>query len=549
MVSNFLYKTIRETHRSLLNGEVTVTQLQKESYKIIKQCEILNPFITVCQEETLHKAQKLDIQLETDHSNYKLHTNELLGIPISIKDNFCTNQILTTCASKMLHNFVPNYNATAVAKLMDANCLMMGKTNMDEFAMGSSSVSSYYGPTAKCWPMNENDELKRSKPQTIANDNQQIANDEISDDGRLSWFMAGGSSTGSAVSVSSGACYASLGTDTGGSTRQPASLTGIVGFKPTYGLVSRFGLIPLAHCLDVISVLARTVDDVKCVFETIIGRDENDLTSVDHKRALKVRFDSERFINNQSKIKLRIGVPDDFISNGVVTTEVIGRFQEILNNLANTQSRSSQAIEVSFELIKLNLNWSRFATECYTIISSSEIASNMSCYDGVRYGHSSSSLSSQQPFDRDQFFMANRDEGFGSEVKKRILLGNYFLLSENREKYLVQATRLRRCINNEFERAFSEQQVDFIVTPSTPSTSHSYRDWLIKEHENKLFHEDYFLIPSNLANLPSISIPAGRSKLPSNQPIGLQLIGNKYHDLDLLFVADWFERKILNEFC
>lgn len=515
---NFVNYGIKNVHKLILNRETSISKLCRESLQNIDNSKHLNSFITICHDEVLTRAQQLDERLTLDHN--EAANQPLFGCPVSIKDNFCLQNVLTTCGSKMLHNFRPPYTATAVQKLLDAGCVITGKTNMDEFAMGSSSTTSYFGPTASSWM------------------NNMSMGDKPSQSNAHHWFMAGGSSTGSAISVASGACFASLSTDTGGSTRQPASLAGIVGFKPTYGLISRFGLIPLAHCLDVVSIMTRNAVDAGIIFDTIVGQDENDLTTVDDKTMLKSDFG-----DNKPKI-IRVGVPEEFIEKGDLTKSVSDQFDKVLKCI------SADNDDFKLELVKLSLPNSSLATECYTIISSAEIASNMSCYDGVKYGYSkdpSSAMSesletSTLEFDRDKFFKNNRDESFGSEVKKRILLGNYFLLEENREKYFGQALKLRRLISDEFERAFEDAKIDIMVTPSTPNTSCSYKDWLNKQDNNRLFHEDYFLIPANLANLPSISIPAGLSD--NGLPIGLQVIAKRYYDRDLLKLSQMFEKKI-----
>lgn len=519
LYGSFLRTSIRDVNRSLLRGETSVTQLYKDSLRSIELSKKLNPFITVCSESAAKRANDLDKLLESGDRDAILTRNPLFGIPISLKDNFCTESLLTTCGSKMLSNFVPPYAATAATKLAEANCLVMGKTNMDEFAMGSSCTTSYYGASANCWNAGGLDTESPSESHPSK------------------WFMAGGSSTGSAVSVASGACFASLGTDTGGSTRQPASLTGIVGFKPTYGVVSRFGVIPLAHCLDVVSILTRCVEDVRFVFDAIVGMDENDLTSVDHRTELR----DNNYTDKTSDRIVTIGVPEQFIAKCDLSSEVGESFQESLRLLSKNISDN-----IEFKVRTLNLPNANLATECYTVISSTEIASNMSCYDGVKYGFSTS-LDGLKEFDMDKFYRANRDAALGSEVKKRILLGNYFLLEGNRDKYLVQALKLRRIIAEEFQRAFVEDNgVDIIVMPSTPTTSVSHEEWLRKQDDNRLFREDYFLIPSNLANLPSISLPAGLSS--ANLPIGLQVIANKFHDIDLLNISKTIEDVLMRQY-
>uniref|UniRef100_A0A6G1S8Z9 Glutamyl-tRNA(Gln) amidotransferase subunit A, mitochondrial n=1 Tax=Aceria tosichella TaxID=561515 RepID=A0A6G1S8Z9_9ACAR len=508
-----MFPCIRDAHKSLLKCDISVTKLCNNAFDQIEATKNLNAFITIRREDALKEASKLDTLLKNNDQS-KVHST-LFGIPISVKDNFCTNQILTTCGSKMLHNFVPPYDATVVSKLKKANSIIVGKTNMDEFAMGSSCTTSYYNCAANYWKRELLNGLTPS---------------ECKDPKR--WFMAGGSSTGSAISVASGACFASIGTDTGGSTRQPASLTGCVGFKPTYGLISRFGLIPLAHCLDVVSILARNVDDTSLIFEHVIGQDENDLTSVDHKTVLKIDNWSSNSFNDR---KIRIGIPEEFVCKGQLSSDVSSHYNETITRLSSLNT----------ELVNIRLPSASLATECYTIISSAEIASNMSCYDGVKYGLSVPfNETGNRSFDRDEFFKCNRDAGFGPEVKKRILLGNYFMLSENREKYLQQAFKVRRLISEDFSRAFRLDKVDVILLPSTPTTSTSYWEWLSKQNDNKLFGEDYYLIPANLANVPSISLPSGLSS--NNLPIGSQLIADRFHDRDLLMISKFFESTVFN---
>lgn len=520
--TNLIRTNIRDIGKLLIKRETSVEKLCNDSLRIAEETKNLGAFITTCKEDALKKAKSIDKTISSNgFGSERWNVNHLLGVPISVKDNFCTNQILTTCGSKMLHNFIPSYTATAVSKLLKSGCIMVGKTNMDEFAMGSSSTTSFFGPTANYLTHNTFNGTVLNK------------------DNSSGWYMAGGSSTGSAVSVASGTCFASLGTDTGGSTRQPASLTGIVGFKPTYGLISRFGLVPLAHCLDVVSILARSVDDVQVVFDAIVGQDENDLTTVDHQKVLKqLSFQDSP---SEGRTKIRVGVPEEFIIKGDMSEDISNQFNTILRHLSNLNINGKLRVEV----IKLSLPHSNLATECYTIISSAEIASNMSCYDGVKYGFSTNIDENLKHFDRDEFFKANRNQGFGSEVKKRILLGNYFLLAGNREKYINQAQKVRRMISEEFNEAFSKNNVDIIIMPSTPTTSVSYEEWLQKHDDNKLFHEDYYLIPANLANLPSINLPAGFSS--KGLPIGMQLISNKFHDLDLLSIAKMFEREVFKE--
>lgn len=488
-----MLKGIKDVQRAIAQKDVSVSDLCNIAYDIINSNQKLNAFITTrSRQDALEEAYTLE-----DRSP----DNPLYGIPISIKDNFCTKGLLTTCGSKMLHNFVPPYDATVVSKLKQAKCIITGKTNMDEFAMGSSSTTSYYNPTLNYW---------------------NAADDTNSSD----WFMAGGSSTGCAVSVADGSCYASIGTDTGGSTRQPASLTGTVGLKPTYGLISRFGLIPLVNNLDVVGLITRSVYDAELVFNQLAGHDENDLTTVDHTKELK----SKVHINTDQTI--RIGIPEKFISRGDLAEDVSKQFAKILDVVSG-----GHILGCNFELVTVDLPNSNLATECYTVLSSAEIASNMSCYDGVKYGLSIK----MDRYDREELFKCNRDSGFGDEVKKRILLGNYFLLEHNIERYVSQAQRVRRLISDDFRSVFEQYGCHAILMPSTPTTSITHSEWLSKQDGNKLFHEDYYLIPANLANVPSMSLPCGFSH-SSGLPIGMQLITNKFHDLDLFKIGKKFEQ-------
>lgn len=517
--TKFLKRTIKDAHKAIFSNELSITSLCRESLKVVEDTKHLNAFITTCQNEAMTQAQNLEENLFAS----KVRPEETLyGIPISIKDNFCTETTLTTCGSKMLHNFRPQYTATAVRKLLDAKSIMVGKTNMDEFAMGSSSMTSFYGP---CANHIHSGSLINKSPKSFP---------ECSH-----WYLAGGSSTGSAVSVATGACFASLGTDTGGSTRQPASWTGVVGFKPTYGLISRFGLIPLAHCMDVVSILARNVDDAQRVFNTIVGQDDNDLTTVDHVQMLKSPITAQS--KSSERINVKIGIPRELIERTDVSTQVSSRFYDLLEMLTKTDALSTLNLQIQ----DIQLPHSYLASECYTIISSAEISSNMSCYDGVKYGFSTP-IDNTKSFNRDEFYMKNRDMAFGSEVKKRILLGNYFLLDGNKEKYLVQAQKVRNMIKSDFDKVFHQQSVDIILMPSTPTTSVTNDSWLKKQEENRLFYEDYFLIPANLANVPSISLPCGHSS--DNLPIGVQLVANRYHDLDLLTVSKLLQDHILPHF-
>lgn len=555
---------IRDVSKLLRQKEITATRLCQECLKIANNTKYLNAFITINNDLALNKAQTLD-QHEASAKESLLR-----GIPIAIKDNFCTKNILTSCGSKMLANYYPPYDATIVDKLCNNfGAIMLGKTNLDEFAMGSSSVTSHYGPTANPWKsfgqphFKTMAQLKETKGKTIETS---PGDNQFDMDATEKWYMAGGSSTGSAVAVATGSVFAAIGTDTGGSNRHPASMVGVIGFKPSYGIISRFGLIPLAHSLDTVSILARHVDDVEVIFEHIVGADENDLTSLNIDKAQMgvncsqyQQYDFSEMLEtgNLNGRKIRIGIPDEFSRCGELSEEVSSLWDKTIKLIGRDFS-------TIFDIVPISTPNIVHSTECYTILSSCEVASNMSCYDGVRYGFSDRSALSthndnRDAFNRDDWYKLNRDQGFNSEVKKRILLGNYFLHGDNVQKYYFQALKVRQLVYQDFVRAFNHnsnnnnndnnnsdndnnREVDVILVPSTPTTATKNIEWLRKQDENKLFAEDYCLIPANLAGLPSIHLPVTIS--PAGLPIGLQLISGQFQDRKLLSISKLFERHI-----
>ncbi|KAG9509769.1 Glutamyl-tRNA(Gln) amidotransferase subunit A, mitochondrial, partial [Fragariocoptes setiger] len=512
---------ISDLHRRLLSRELTVSQICDSSLNIAKQTKYLNAFVTLTANEVRQRAKKCDQILSSLDSKLYSTLSPLFGVPIAIKDNFCTRNIKTTCGSLMLSNYVPPYDATIVDRLFNqSNAIMIGKTNLDEFAMGSSSITSHYGPTANPWKSFGQPNFKQPSSPNFAcpppTPRSSFDFDQSSD-----WYMAGGSSTGSAVAVATGACLAAIGTDTGGSNRHPASMVGIVGFKPTYGMISRFGMIPLAHSLDTVSILSRYVADTELVFDTLMGVDSNDLTS---QSAIVADQNTDTTTNRRV---ITIGIPRQFGHCDHLTDEV----SSLWNDIADQLSKHNR-----YRIVNVDMPNIVYASHCYAVLSCCEVASNMACYDGVKYGYSvrvDASAKSQVKFDRDDWYRSNRDQGFGNEVKKRILCGNYFLHGNNRQHYYEQALKLRRLIADDFERVFDS--VDALLTPSTPSPAISHLEWTQKQTDNQLFHEDFCLIPSNLSHTPAISIPAGTSQC--GLPLSLQLIGRRNCDKTLLSMA------------
>lgn len=465
----------------------TLTDSALESAVKLKE---LNAFIRLTPENALHSANESSFRYKN-----KEQKSMIDGVPIAIKDNFCTKGIKTTCASKMLENFVPTYNATVCSRLLKAGAVLMGKTNMDQFAMGSGTVDSIYGPTKNVWSENLKDD---------------------------NWHIAGGSSGGSATAVASGICFAALGSDTGGSTRNPASYSGIVGLKPTYGLVSRHGLIPLVNSMDVPGILTRTVDDAALILNTIAGPDKYDSTTIKQKMPkIRLPFADELSVKN-----IRVGIPKEYHCEGL-SPEVLETWMKIADML---EEGGSTVTQVSLP----NTLSSIFV---YSILNQCEVASNMARYDGIEYGHRADVESSTE-----ELYAKSRAEGFNTVVKTRILTGNYFLLRRNYEKFFLQALKVRRLIANDFKNVFEEDKVDVLLTPTTLTDAPLYKDFTQNSNRDQCAIQDVCTQSANMAGIPAISIPIRLSG--KKLPISLQLMSNHLTESTLLKVAKWIESKV-----
>jgi len=434
----------------------------------------LNSFITVTADEALSQARAADQRLASGDAG------PLTGIPLAHKDIFCTAGIRTSCGSRMLDNFIPPYNATVISRLAEAGAVSLGKTNMDEFAMGSSNENSYYGPALNPWDHSR---------------------------------VPGGSSGGSAVAVSAGLVPGSTGTDTGGSIRQPAALCGISGLKPTYGRVSRLGMIAFASSLDQGGPLARTAEDCAILLSAMAGFDAADSTSAER--------DSEDFTAqlNADLSGLRIGIPAEYFGEGL-DPQIASIVQEAIKDY---ESRGATLVDIS-------LPHSELSVAAYYVIAPAEASTNLSRFDGVRYGHRC-----DNPQDLLDLYTRTREEGFGAEVKRRILVGTYALSAGYYDAYYRKAQQIRRLIKQDFVQAF--EQVDVIMGPTTPHTA-----WKLGEKSDDpvaMYLEDIFTLSVNLAGLPAMSIPAGFSE---GLPVGLQLIGNYFAESKLLNVAHQFQQ-------
>ncbi|MBD3380483.1 MAG: Asp-tRNA(Asn)/Glu-tRNA(Gln) amidotransferase subunit GatA [Candidatus Omnitrophica bacterium] len=433
----------------------------------------LNAFITLDREAFSRKAKAA--------FSPERRKSPLGGVPVAVKSNICVEGELTTCASRMLEGFRPPYNATVIEKLDHEGAFVISGANMDEFAFGSSCETSAYGPSRNPW-----------------------------DEDRI----PGGSSGGSAVAVSSGQVVCALGSDTGGSIRQPASLCGVVGFKPTYGRVSRYGLIAFASSLDQIGPLARNVTDCATLLKAISGYDEKDSTSVnievpDYCASLGMDIKG-----------MKVGMPSEYFQEGI-DGDVQERLREAVKALE----------ELGAEILEVSLPHTRYAVSCYYIIGPAEASSNLGRYDGVHYGYRD-----EEARDMIDMYVRSRTEGFGDEAKRRIILGTYALSSGYYEAYYLKALKVRTCIAEDFRKAF--EVCDAIVTPTSPTTA-----FRIGEKSNdplKMYLSDIFTIPANLAGIPAVSIPCGLGD--NGMPVGMQLMAAPFAEEKLIRIAHAFER-------
>lgn len=453
---------LRERIHANSSGEIVAEYLER----ITKSK--LNAFITVSKESALSQAQEIDA---------KGHDGPLAGIPIAIKDNISTKGISTTCASKILTGYIPPYDAHVIEKLKNAGAIIIGKTNMDEFAMGSSTETSFYGPTLNPWDTTR---------------------------------VPGGSSGGSAAAVSGGEAPLSLGSDTGGSVRCPASFCGVVGLKPTYGVVSRYGLISYANSLEQIGPFASSVQDVATLFDVIAGHDPRDSTSV--KRAGNYSSALENDVNG-----LKIGVPEEYFGEGI-DMNVEKSVMDAINTLEELGATSAE----------VKMPHTKYALSAYYIIAMSEASSNLARFDGMRYGLRTEDL------DWHTTFSQVRAAGFGDEVKRRILLGTYALSAGYHDKYYLKALKIRTLIKQDFERAFKD--VDVLIAPTMPYPAFKIGEKI--DDPISLYLADVETVPINLAGVPSISIPCGSS---GGLPIGMQVIGKHFDEAAILRTAYTFE--------
>lgn len=470
----YLDKNIEEIHELLKSGKIKPIDLVEEAFDNIEKNKVLNAYITLCKEEAIKEAKELEGK-EVD--------NILFGLPIAIKDNICTNGIRTTCASHILENFVPIYDATIIEKIKSKYMIIIGKTNMDEFAMGSSSRTSYFGAPKNPWNKNK---------------------------------ICGGSSGGSAATISARDVLFAIGSDTGGSIRQPASYTGIVGMKPTYGRISRYGLIAFGSSLDQMGPMTKNVYENAVLLNALVGRDPKDLTS-----AKKDEEDFTRLIGKDIK-GMKIAVPN-YLMSDVVSSEVKDKIKDTIKLL------ESQGATVDY----IDVKYLEHAMILYQIIAMGEASSNLARFDGIRYGFQAENVNKIE-----DIYLETRGQGFGEEVKRRIMVGSYLLSGENAKIYYNKALSIREDMKTEFNKVF--EKYDLIIGPTSVTTAYDLTDPM--DDPRKSFMDDVLVIPANMAGLPGMNIPVGFDK--DHMPIGMQIIGNSFDEAKMYQLGSFIEKEL-----
>ncbi|TAE80726.1 MAG: Asp-tRNA(Asn)/Glu-tRNA(Gln) amidotransferase subunit GatA [Alphaproteobacteria bacterium] len=479
MSQELRYATIAQLKTMLATKQVSAREITDAYLDAIEASNPkLNAFITITAEQARAQADAADARIAQGEAR------ALEGIPIAIKDLFCTKGVQTTAASHMLEGFIPTYESTVTQRLYDAGMVGLGKTNLDQFAMGSANITSYFGNVLNPWGEN---------------------------------LVPGGSSGGSATAVSANLCAASLGTDTGGSIRQPAAFSGIVGLKPTYGRCSRYGIIAFASSLDQAGPITKTVEDAAILFEIMAGHDEKDSTSAHHEIP-----NVSNMLEGDMK-GLRVGIPLEYRPDGL-DAEIAAMWDHGVEIL---RARGA-------EIVPISLKHTKYALPTYYIIAPAEASSNLARYDGVRYGlrvH-------EAGMGIDDLYECTRSVGFGAEVKRRIMIGTYVLSAGYYDAYYKKAQRVRGCIINDFREAF--EKVDVILTPTAPSAAFKIGEKM--DDPVTMYLNDVFTVPASMAGIPAMAIPAGLNK--AGLPLGLQLLGRSFDEVTLFKVAAAMERDL-----
>lgn len=469
--------SLYEVKSGLLSKKFSSVEITKSFLERIEKYKDLNAFITVCSEQALESAKQSDQKIANGMAG------EMEGIPLAIKDLYMTKGVRTTSGSKMLENFIAPYESTVTQKLLNAGSVFLGKTNMDEFAMGSANITSYFGKVVNPW--------SKDKP-----------------------LVPGGSSGGSAAAVAGHLCVAATGSDTGGSIRQPAAFSGIVGIKPTYGRCSRYGMIALASSFDQAGPMTKTVRDAAIFLKVIAGYDEKDSTSVNEPVP-----DYESFVG-KSINGMRIGIPKEFHMDGI-SDEVEQSWQKGIDILKDAGA----------EIVDISLPYSKYSMAVYYIIQPAEASANLARFDGVRYGFRAEGAKSL-----DEMYEMTRDQGFGDEVKRRILIGTYVLSAGYYDAYYSQALKVQKLIRQDLAAAF--EKVDAILTPTTPHSAFAFGEE--PKDPVTMYLNDVLTVTANIAGLPGMSIPICLDKL--GRPLGLQLLGPRFQEGRLFQIGELIER-------
>jgi len=484
--------TIKKFHDGLVNKEFSAFEAAENFFNYIeKKDESIGAYLHLTKDLALSQANKIDVELAKGEN-----LGGLVGLPIAIKDNILIEGEQATAGSKILENYIASYDATVIKKLKQAGAIFLGKTNLDEFAMGSSTENSAFKITHNPY------DLER---------------------------VPGGSSGGSAAAVASGMALAALGSDTGGSIRQPAGFCGVVGLKPTYGAVSRYGLIAMASSLDQIGPFAKTVEDAEILFNAIKGKDDFDSTSIDDKSVVINHYNKELTLEEIRKLK--IGLPKEYFIEGLdkQTSSAINEAIKLLKSL-------------KIEFKEISLPHTKYALSCYYIIMFAEVSANLARFDGIRYARDPKLRIHPNDPNKSELlniYIKNRGMGFGSEVKRRIILGTFVLSSGYYDAYYSKAQKVRRLIKEDFDKAFNE--VDVILTPVSPTPAFKIGEKV--DDPLSMYLSDIFTIPVNLAGLPALTIPVKKYKINGGElPVGFQLIGKPFHEADILGIGKYYEQ-------
>lgn len=478
--------SIVEALDGLKSKKFTCVELIDAQIKQVEKVKNLNIYVTETFEQARVKAKQADTYYQ------KGTERPLEGIPVAVKDLFCTNGVRTTACSKMLSNFVPTYESTVSRNIADQGTIMIGKANMDEFAMGSSNMTSYFGNVINPWKAN----------------------------GSTQDLVPGGSSGGSAAAVSAFAAMASLGSDTGGSIRQPAAFTGTFGIKPTYGRCSRWGMVAFSSSLDQAGIFTRSVVDSALMLQAMMGFDDKDSTSID-KAVPELVSACSKSIKG-----MKIGVPIDLMETEGVSSEIIKVWQD---SIAMLKAEGAEIVEVK-------LPHAKYALPVYYVIAPAEASSNLSRYDGVRYGH----RTEKTGLNLEDMYINTRTEGFGEEVKRRIMIGTYVLSSSHMDAYYLKAQKIRRLISNDFKEAY--KKADVILLPSTPTAAFGIGEK--QDDPLAMYLNDMFTIPASLAGLPCSSVPVAFSS--KGLPLGMQVVAPALDEYSVLRVSAAIERAVSN---